>query len=309
MDISENRETIRYPTWVDPTPWYMTSFLYRFHNGSSSLKILPENPTTICDSFVKYDEWIPNQTYVPELRSIGQPVFSQAQTISGMYEVRTPWYRAIRADVNAHQATPTYGDVRTCIRAQSKGGIGSQSEPLPLLEAAGDDFNFFFMVGPPPMMDVRKIDTNAQRAVLPTNIQVAMEYITIGGSVINDKSKMELLITSWASYPAVLKMTNGKSKILDANGGTGFEDHITQTYRSRAGASAEPIVVLVPWTDCSFYITQDGGAQKIILQMPRYYQDLVLETQGAFSFATQLAAMGIINFTLSDSDDSTRIPP
>lgn len=140
-----------------PTPWYMASFLYRFYNGSSQLKLIPPTPAMFSEAFLKFDDSLEHQAVIDEIDSFGQPVYPQLQQVSNAYEVRTPYYRAVRCDVVNSTQVPQLGDVRTCVRSQNLGGYGTTSATTPLYEAAGDDFNFFFLIGPPPMCDIRNV--------------------------------------------------------------------------------------------------------------------------------------------------------
>jgi hypothetical protein len=142
---------------VSPSSWYMISFLYRFYNGSSMLKILPPQTGMITEGYLRFDEALIDQVVLDRTDAIGQPIFQQLQAVSCAYEIRTPYYRGIRCDVVDSTQTPILGDVRTCVRSQNRTGIGNTSAPSYLYEAAGDDFNFFFMVGPPPMMDIKNV--------------------------------------------------------------------------------------------------------------------------------------------------------
>lgn len=166
---------------VAPTPWYMASFLYRFYNGSSQLKAIPPTPGMVTDAFLQFDENTVSQTVVPAARAIGQPQFTQLQQVSNCFEIRTPYYRGVRCDVVDSSQVPLLGDVRTCLRTRNIGGYGSQTVESPLYEAAGDDFNYFFMVGPPPMCDIRNLSTISS---FPTGNEVEVDFslITTVGS-------------------------------------------------------------------------------------------------------------------------------
>jgi len=164
---------------VIPTPWYMTSFLYRFYNGSSQLKVIPYTPGVVAESFLSFDETIANQTVTPEAHSYGQPIFQQNQQVSNSFEVRTPYYRGIRCDVVDSNQIPVLGDVRTNIRCRNLANYGGDTQTSPMYEAAGDDFNYFFMVGPPPMCDIRNVRSTS---TFPTGNTVQLDMSTINSS-------------------------------------------------------------------------------------------------------------------------------
>merc|ERR1711964_128335 len=157
---------------VAPTPWYMASFSYRFYNGSSQLKVIPYKAGVVAESFLSFDETKTNQTVTPEMLSYGQPVFQQNQQVSVSFEVRTPYYRGIRCDVVDSNQTPVLGDVRTNVRCRNVAKIGGESQTSTMFEAAGDDFNYFFMIGPPPMCDIRNVRSTS---TFPTGTTVRLD--------------------------------------------------------------------------------------------------------------------------------------
>lgn len=165
---------------VLPTSWYMSSFLYRFYNGSSQLKILPYTSGVVAEAFLSFDENVQSQVDTPEIHSYGQPVFRQLQQVSNAFEVRTPYYRGIRCDVVDSTQVPVLGDVRTNIRCRNLANFGGTSQPSKLFEAAGDDFNFFFMIGPPPMCDIRNVQSTS---TFPTGKFVTMDLTKATQSV------------------------------------------------------------------------------------------------------------------------------
>jgi hypothetical protein len=136
---------------VEITPWYMVSFLYRFYSGSSMLKLVPTVPWVNVASYLSYDEILDTYRGQRPNHEVGRPVFEQQQGSTSAYEIRTPFYRGVRCDVVSSLATTVLGDVRTNIRLQNESGIGSAEATSNVYEAAGDDFSYFFMVGPPPM--------------------------------------------------------------------------------------------------------------------------------------------------------------
>ena len=161
---------------VIPTPWYMSSFLYRFYNGSSQLKVIPYTAGVVADSYLSFDENTTDQLVVPFQEAYGQPLFQQNQQVSNAFEVRTPYYRGIRCDVVDSNQTPVLGDVRTNIRCRNRASFGGNTQTSSVYESAGDDFNFFFMIGPPPMSDIKNV-----RAIstFPTGNTVEIDTSTI----------------------------------------------------------------------------------------------------------------------------------
>jgi len=186
---------INFTNYVYPTTWYMISFLYRFYNGSSMLKLLPNAPGSVGSAYLRFAEDKECVTVLSEQDSIGQPVFEQMQQVSNAFEVRTPYYRGIRCDVVSSAQTPVLNDARTCVRMKNGAGYGSVSTPSQLFEAAGDDFNFFFMIGPPPMMDIKFI---TETTIFPDGkeLKVNLDSIT---TVENPGEELTLVV-----YPATI---------------------------------------------------------------------------------------------------------
>lgn len=168
---------------VIPTPWYMSSFLYRFYNGSSQLKVIPFTAGMLADSFLTFDEAQANQVLTPEVLSYGQPIFQQNQQVSNSFEIRTPYYRGVRCDVVGSNQTPVLGDVRTNIRCRNLANYGGNQQTSQLFEAAGDDFNYFFMVGPPPMCDIRNV---RKTSTFPTGTVTTLDLTTVESAIGTD---------------------------------------------------------------------------------------------------------------------------
>jgi hypothetical protein len=161
---------------VIPTPWYMSSFLYRFYNGSSQLKVIPYTAGVVADSFLSFDEDTADQTDVAAQLAYGQPLFQQNQQVSNAFEVRTPYYRGVRCDVVDSNQAPVLGDVRTNIRCRNRANYGGTDQTSSMYEAAGDDFNFFFMIGPPPMSDIRNVRSIS---TFPTGTTVTVDTSSV----------------------------------------------------------------------------------------------------------------------------------
>lgn len=142
---------------IFPTPFYMASFLYRFFNGSVSTKLVPGSPWATIRSYLSIDEDLSGLLPIFDDESVGQPVFEQQQGTACAFEVRTPYYRGIRGEVVGTNQEPLLGGVRTNYQIFNNSGIGTLG-PSSFYEAAGDDFNFFFQIGPPPMCDIRSVD-------------------------------------------------------------------------------------------------------------------------------------------------------
>jgi hypothetical protein len=159
---------------VFPTPFYAVSLLYRFYNGSSQLKVIPYTPGVVADSFLDYDEDLTDQVVVPANRTIGQPVFSQLQQVSNAFEIRSPFYRGVRGDVVNSTQVPVLVDVRTFLRCRNNANYGGDTQTSQVYEAAGDDFSFYFMVGPPPMCDIRNLQSDP--IALPTGSSVEVDF-------------------------------------------------------------------------------------------------------------------------------------
>jgi len=163
---------------VIPSPWYMVSFLYRFYNGSSCLKIIPSQPVAKAQAYLSFDDIAEVVVNSPFSNSYGQPMFEQLQMVANSFEVRTPFYRAIRGDVVNFTDPPVLGDVRTNVRVFDGASPDDPSTPN-LFEAAGDDFNYYFLVGPPPMMDIANVvSTTAYPSIFPASL----DFSTVTGA-------------------------------------------------------------------------------------------------------------------------------
>lgn len=225
---------------VIPTPFYMASFLFRFYNGSSLLKIIPFTPGVTVDAFLTYDEDRTAQVVTPVSHSYGAPVFTQLQQVSNSFEVRTPYYRAIRADVVNSQLKPVFGDVRTNLRCRNLANYGGE-QPSPLFEAAGDDFSFFYAIGPPVMCDIRNV---TKVSTFPTGTQVEVNFADITGATTDP---LQIIVSGVAYEPFV--SPTGTFKIADST-----QKFIPVTYSNPS--PAPPTIVEVPITSCSFTSTQ-----------------------------------------------------
>lgn len=165
------------------TPWYLTSFLYRFYNGSSQLKILPATADMVAEAFVSFDEYPQCMKTASASESYGKPIFQQNQQVSNAFEIRTPYYRGVRCDVINTTQKPVLGDVRTNVRCQqqtSNNGLTSN-----VYEAAGDDFNYFFLIGPPPMRDVA---FDSYLSTFPFGVNVTLDLSNAVTSVVDPSS-------------------------------------------------------------------------------------------------------------------------
>lgn len=132
-----------------PNPFYMVSFLYRFYNGSVSHKIIPNNLGAKGEAYLSFSESLDGIAPTSEISDIGQPLFEQLQIVSSCFETRTPFYRGVRGDVVGSTQAPVLGAPRTNLRFNS-----AASDVANIYEAAGDDFSFYFLIGPPPMCDI-----------------------------------------------------------------------------------------------------------------------------------------------------------
>jgi hypothetical protein len=260
---------------VSPTSWYMSSFLYRFYNGSSMLKVLPPQTGMITESYLRFDEDLESVKIFDRTDAIGQPIFQQLQAVSCAYEIRTPYYRGIRADVVGSTQIPVLNDVRTCIRSQNRGGFGNTTAPSYIYEAAGDDFNFFFMVGPPPMMDIKNV---TKIATFPTGTERSINCSLV--DTINDLS------TSINCLP----VTFVPDIAVDSEGGitTSDTEFVTVTYSTPT--SSEQVRII----DCK--VANIGGVSVFTIPVnPLLTVDLATTT-------TSVASLG--TFNIIDSAES-----
>lgn len=239
---------------VHPSTLYMISHLYRFYNGSTCLKLIANSFGTRADSFLQFDEGRDSQTVVPISEAIGQPVFPQVQLMSGAYEIRTPYYRGVRCDVIGSARTPTLGDVRTCIRSRVMGGGGPATTETDIFEAAGDDFNCGFLVGPCVMQDRRNIKT--EPASFPTGVTRTVNLPLTAAFSVGDIEGVPTVGVSTVSYtPALPEDTPNLYAISSASIST-IDIHYT----------TNPLIVSYPLTSC---YAGDRAAVAISLYIPR----------------------------------------
>lgn len=239
---------------VLPTPWYMASFLYRFYNGSSQLKVIPYTANVVADSYLSFDESSVDQLDVAVQESYGQPIFQQHQQVSNAFEVRTPYYRGIRCDVVGSNQTPVLGDVRTNIRCRNR--VSTRAQTSSLFESAGDDFNYFFMVGPPPMSDIRNVRA---LSTFPTGNEVTLDLSGI--TSVNEMDDFASFIDVSFS-PDIAITVNGKIAV--------------SSVESVPLVTNEQGTILVPVLSCTIFKTgpTTGGIRVPLAETP-----LLLEPQ------------------------------
>lgn len=127
-----------------PESWLnLVSYLYRFCAGSVSQKVFIGAADRATTSLNVTDQLV-TEFGKPE----SDPSFVQEGVINNALEVRVPYYGQNRARVIGDQARGLTAKSNISIA-----GRGTKS----CYEAAGDDFNMWFMVGPPIM---RPIDVN-----------------------------------------------------------------------------------------------------------------------------------------------------
>jgi hypothetical protein len=127
-----------------PESWInLVSYLYRFVAGSVSHKVFIGYADRATASLNVTDN-LETEFGLPE----SDPSFVQEGVINNALEIRTPYYGQNRARVISDQVRGLTAKPNIFIE-----GTGNR----PCYEAAGDDFNMWFMIGPPIM---RPIDVN-----------------------------------------------------------------------------------------------------------------------------------------------------
>lgn len=139
------------------TPFYAVSFLYRFWNGSTVIKIPGLSLDSRSDVYLSIDSEYTNAASDTNLPINGMN-HVQRQTASGMAEYRIPYYQDVRCGVVSPKVDNPVGSPR--LHVQVNGNYSTVATRV--FEGAGDDFNFFFLVGPPPMRSITKIDSPAE---------------------------------------------------------------------------------------------------------------------------------------------------
>lgn len=157
------------------TPFYMASFLFRFWNGSTIVKA----PGIAYDHYsiasLTVDSEFTNATNPADPTKSGI-VHLQRQSNSGVAEYRIPFYQDVRCGVVGAKADNPQGSPRLNIamRYYYNGDAGFW------YESGGDDFNYFFLIGPPPM---KSIDLMPPRTSVPipktVNEDVKLDFSTL----------------------------------------------------------------------------------------------------------------------------------
>jgi hypothetical protein len=148
-DVSvAGRRTIEYQentggAYVPETPFSAVSYLYRFYSGGTNLKAnLPWQTLSEVTMDATTDL---RATQVKSLAP--QPGFFQNGILNNSLAANLPFYNSLRAGVVGGNG---FGET---IRAAIS--LKDNPAPVDLYEAAGDDYSFFFLVGPPPMIPAR----------------------------------------------------------------------------------------------------------------------------------------------------------
>lgn len=250
-----------------PTPWYMVSFLYRFYHGSSMLKILNPVPGSIADAFINYDDDNIQIVTENDKSAIGNPLYKQLQQVSNIFEIRTPYYRAIRGDVVAGTADTVLGDVRTYIRSRNLAGYGGQSQSSDIFEAAGDDFNYYFMVGPPVMSSISLLETTPPR---PVGTARTADFSALGAVNIGVESGIRFLkypvpfTPSISNNPDFYKITESSVQFLpvvDTTGNTQLLEFTSAESADRASVSSGIYLPIPTSLDVDLAATQTEAAK------------------------------------------------
>lgn len=134
-----------------PESWMsMLSYLFRFYAGSTRTKF-------IGDSESVFKTWlrIKNTTDVEDELRVVDPVHAQLGNVNPILETHVPYYGNTRARVVGQSPTGFY----------SAHQVVQLSNSADLYEAAGDDFSFWFVVGPPPMTAISTSSFNRDRVL------------------------------------------------------------------------------------------------------------------------------------------------
>lgn len=133
------------------SPFYMISFLYRFYAGSSSHKYIATDPNSTGFAYLDYDSL---NTYIVRSGSegpCGKAILTQQMMSNNALEVRVPHYHGVRCAVVGGKNRDLLEAPRLFVKMYTQSDKKTNN---PVFEAAGQDFQFFFLVGPPPMSDI-----------------------------------------------------------------------------------------------------------------------------------------------------------
>lgn len=134
-----------------PESWLsMVSYLYRFYAGSTRTKLIGDNESTFKTWLrVKTSSDVETDTLVVD------PVYSQVGNVNPVLETHIPFYGSTRAKVVGQELVGGY----------SAHQVFENSTPVDFYEAGGDDFSFWFVVGPPPMTAINTSSLNRERVL------------------------------------------------------------------------------------------------------------------------------------------------
>lgn len=192
-----------------PTPFYLVSFLYRFWNGSTVVRIPGSATDVTIDAKLSIDAYPENLADYDGIPVDG--VFhTQQLAVSGAAEYRIPYYQDVRCNVVGAITENPAGAPRIGINLRHTWSAISSY----MFESAGDDFNFGFLVGPPPM---RSAGIISSFATVPfpapsTSITLDTSAIENGATTINDDGTPSVDI-----YP-LTSATVLKSGVYKVNG-------------------------------------------------------------------------------------------
>lgn len=231
---------------IFPTPLYMASFLFRFFNGSVSTKLVPGSPWATIRSYLSLDENVSGIIPYFDDKSVGQPIFEQQQGTACAFEVRTPYYRAIRGEVVGTKQEPLLGGVRTNYQIVNNSGIGTLG-PSSFYEAAGDDFNFFFQIGPPPMCDIKNVSPVSQLPLTTFN-STSADYTNV--TDINTFVDGQFATASAVIYTPSISPPTAQFYGIYSESTVGF----TLVYQ-------DTTTIFVPINECGVYRAPGGSAR------------------------------------------------
>ena len=145
--------------YVPETMFSAVSYLYRFYSGGTNLKAnLPWQATSEVTMDATTD------LRATQTKSLSpQSGFFQNGILNNSLAVNLPFYNSLRAGVVGGNS---FGET---IRAAIT--LKGNPSPVNLYEAAGDDFSFFFLIGPPPMIPSRNSPPVPEISVVTRGLQ------------------------------------------------------------------------------------------------------------------------------------------
>jgi hypothetical protein len=147
--------------YILPETWFsLVSYLYRFYGGATRVKVFSDSGAQL-RATLAFSE-TKNMRFGNDLRSA---TVEQLSNVNNALEITLPYYSEVRARCVGGPWTTEGPQVLLEL-------YNSQSNPVPVYEAAADDFSFFFQIGPPVMHLAENDLVSPPLMVPPANLRI-----------------------------------------------------------------------------------------------------------------------------------------